>query len=78
MKTEINLQDAFLNVVRQQAQPVTVFLMNGFQMRGIVRGFDSFVVIFDVDGRQQRIYKHVMSTVVPQHKVEFYSRKEEK
>ncbi|WP_122789753.1 RNA chaperone Hfq [Intestinibacillus sp. Marseille-P6563] len=78
MKTEINLQDAFLNVVRQQAQPVTVFLMNGFQMRGIVRGFDSFVVIFDVDGRQQMIYKHAISTVVPQHKVEFYSRKEEK
>ena len=78
MKTEINLQDAFLNVVRQQAQPVTVFLMNGFQMRGIVRGFDSFVVIFEVDGRQQMIYKHAISTVVPQHKVEFYSRKEEK
>ena len=78
MKTEINLQDAFLNVVRQQAQPVTVFLMNGFQMRGIVRGFDSFVVIFDVDGRQQMIYKHAISTVVPQHKVEFYTRKEEK
>ena len=74
----IDLQDAFLNVVRQQAQPVTVFLMNGFQMRGIVRGFDSFVVIFDVDGRQQMIYKHAISTVVPQHKVEFYSRKEEK
>ncbi|MDR3766797.1 MAG: RNA chaperone Hfq [Butyricicoccus sp.] len=78
MKTEINLQDAFLNVVRQQAQPVTVFLMNGFQMRGIVRGFDSFVVIFDVDGRQQMIYKHAISTVVPQHKVEFYSRREDK
>ncbi len=78
MKTEINLQDAFLNVARQQAQPVTLFLMNGFQMRGIIRGFDSFVVVLDVDGRQQMIYKHAISTVVPQHKVEFYSRKEEK
>ncbi len=78
MKTEINLQDAFLNVVRQQAQPVTVFLMNGFQMRGIVRGFDSFVVIFEVEGKQQMIYKHAISTVVPQHKVEFYTRKDEK
>lgn len=78
MKTEINLQDAFLNVVRQQTQPVTVFLMNGFQMRGIVRGFDSFVVIFEVEGKQQMIYKHAISTVVPQHKVEFYTRKDEK
>ena len=78
MKTEINLQDAFLNVVRQQAQPVTVFLMNGFQMRGIIRGFDSFVVIFEVEGKQQMIYKHAISTVVPQHKVEFYTRKDEK
>ena len=47
MKQEMNLQDAFLNVARQQAQPVTLFLMNGFQMRGIIRGFDSFVVIMD-------------------------------
>lgn len=78
MKTEINLQDAFLNVVRQQGQPVTLFLMNGFQMRGIVRGFDSFVVIFEVEGKQQMIYKHAISTVVPQHKVEFYARKDEK
>lgn len=77
MKTEINLQDAFLNVIRQQAQPVTIFLMNGFQMRGIVRGFDNFVVILDVEGRQQMIYKHAISTVVPQHRVDFYSRKDE-
>ena len=76
MTTEMNLQDAFLNVVRQQEQPVTVFLMNGFQMRGIVRGFDNFVVIFDVEGRQQMIYKHAISTVVPQRRVDFYTRKE--
>lgn len=71
MKQEMNLQDAFLNVARQQAQPVTLFLMNGFQMRGIIRGFDSFVVILDVDGRQQMIYKHAISTVVPQHRIDF-------
>lgn len=78
MKTEINLQDAFLNVVRQQAQPVTIFLMNGFQMRGTVKGFDSFVVIFETEGKQQMIYKHAISTVVPQQKVEFYTKKDEK
>lgn len=78
MKQELNLQDAFLNVARQQAQPVTLFLMNGFQMRGIIRGFDSFVVILEVDGRQQMVYKHAISTVVPQHKIDFYTRHEDK
>ncbi len=78
MKSEINLQDAFLNVARQQAQPVTLFLMNGFQMRGVIRGFDSFVVVLDVDGRQQMIYKHAISTVVPQHRIDFYTRREDK
>lgn len=78
MKTDINLQDAFLNVIRQQAQPVTIFLMNGFQMRGVVRGFDSFIVILDVEGRQQMIYKHAISTVVPQHRVDFYGRRDDK
>ena len=53
MKNDINLQDAFLNVVRQQAQVITVILMNGYQMRGIIRGFDSFIVILESDGRQQ-------------------------
>lgn len=78
MKSEINLQDAFLNVARQQAQPVTLFLMNGFQMRGVIRGFDSFVVVLDADGRQQMIYKHAISTVVPQHHIDFYTRREDK
>ena len=78
MKTEINLQDSFLNVVRQQAQPVTVFLMNGFQMRGIVRGFDSFVVILESDGKQQMIYKHAISTLIPQHRVELHAPRGER
>ena len=55
MKNEINLQDGFLNVVRQQGILVTIFLTNGFQMRGTVRGFDSFVVIMDCDGYQKMI-----------------------
>lgn len=78
MRTEINLQDAFLNVVRQQAQTVTVFLVNGFQMRGVIRGFDSFIVILESEGRQQMVYKHAISTMIPQHKVEFYTRKDDK
>lgn len=60
-----NLQDLFLNDVRKERQLVTVFLMNGFQMKGVVTGFDSFVVCLVTEGRQQMIYKHAISTVVP-------------
>jgi len=52
-----NLQDIFLTKVRKQAVPVTVFLMNGFQLRGVITGFDSFSLVLDSDGRQQFIYK---------------------
>ena len=60
-----NLQDIFLTKVRKQAVPVTVFLMNGFQLRGSIMGFDSFTLVLDSDGRQQFIYKHAVSTIVP-------------
>lgn len=78
MKTEINLQDTFLNQVRQQGQTVTVILTNGFQMRGAIYGFDSYVVILHSDNRQQMVYKHAISTIIPQQRVEFYSRREDK
>ena len=78
MKNDINLQDAFLNVVRQQAQVITVILMNGYQMRGIIRGFDSFIVILESDGRQQIVYKHAISTMIPSQRVKFYTRREER
>lgn len=76
MKNEINLQDGFLNVVRQQSQPVTIFLTNGFQMRGLVRGFDSFVVLLESEGIQKMIYKHAISTIVPQNRIELYQKRE--
>ncbi len=60
-----NLQDLFLNQARRERMLVTLFLMNGFQLRGVIRGFDAFVVIVDSDGKQQMIYKHAISTVVP-------------
>ena len=65
MQKTQNLQDLFLNQTRKDRQSVTLFLMNGFQMRGIVRGFDSFTVVLDSDGRQQLIYKHAISTLAP-------------
>lgn len=65
MQKTQNLQDAFLNYIRREKIPVTLFLMNGFQLRGVVRSFDSFVVLIDADGQQQMIYKHAISTVAP-------------
>ena len=65
MQTKANLQDLFLLRARQERTPVTMFLMNGFQMRGVITGFDAFVVILDSDGRQQVIYKHAISTIAP-------------
>ena len=60
-----NLQDAILNEVRRERIPLTLFLMNGFQLRGIITGFDSFVVVLVSDGKQQMIYKHAISTLAP-------------
>ena len=60
-----NLQDLMLNEVRKEHTPVTMFLMNGFQMKGIVTGFDNFVVVLSSEGKQQMIYKHAISTLAP-------------
>ena len=65
MAEPINLQEAILREVRAERTPVTLFLMNGFQLRGIITGFDSFVVVLVSDGKQQMIYKHAISTLAP-------------
>ena len=65
MHTANTLQDQFLSAVRKDRCPVTVFLMNGFQLRGTVTGFDSYAVIVQSEGRQNMIYKHAISTIVP-------------
>jgi host factor-I protein len=61
----LNLQDSFLNQVRKENIPVIIYLANGFQLRGAVRGFDSFTVILENDGKQQLVYKHAISTITP-------------
>ena len=71
MQKTQNLQDIFLNQARRERMNLTVFLMNGFQLRGIVRGFDSFTVVIDTDGKQQLIYKHAISTIVPPRPIDF-------
>jgi len=65
MNEAMNLQDAVLREVRRDKVPVTLFLMNGFQLRGTITGFDSFVVVLVTDGKQQMIYKHAISTLAP-------------
>ncbi|WP_177503902.1 RNA chaperone Hfq [Anaerosinus sp.] len=61
----INLQDSFLNQVRKENVAVIIYLMNGFQLRGLVKGFDNFTVIIENDGKQQLVYKHAISTITP-------------
>ena len=70
MQKAQNLQDLFLNQARRERSQITMFLMNGFQLHGIVRGFDSFTVVLESDGKQQLIYKHAISTLVPTHSVD--------
>ncbi|MDX9872334.1 MAG: RNA chaperone Hfq [Clostridia bacterium] len=65
MKQLINLQDSFLNQVRKENVPVTIYLVNGFQLKGNVKGFDNFTVVLDFDGKQQLVYKHAISTISP-------------
>ena len=65
MNEAMNFQDAILREVRRDKVPVTLFLMNGFQLRGTITGFDSFVVVLVTDGKQQMIYKHAISTLAP-------------
>ena len=65
MNEAINLQDAILKEVRRDRVPVTLFLMNGFQLRGVITGYDSFVVVLVTDGRQQMIDKHAISALAP-------------
>ena len=76
MQKKINLQDLFLLHARQDRVPVTLFLMNGFQMRGTITGYDPFVVVLDSDGRQQVIYKHAISTIAPIRPVELRENEE--
>ncbi|MFX3674017.1 MAG: RNA chaperone Hfq [Paenisporosarcina sp.] len=61
----INIQDTFLNQLRKNSVFVTVFLLNGFQLKGLIKSYDNFTVLMECDGKQQLIYKHAISTFVP-------------
>ena len=64
-KNQLNMQDAFLNQIRREKIPVTIYLVNGFQIKGLIKGFDNFTAIVEQEGRQQMVYKHAISTVMP-------------
>ncbi len=70
MKTSVNIQDQFLNQLRKEGTYVTVFLLNGFQIRGQIKGFDNFTVLFESEGKQQLVFKHAISTFAPQRNVQ--------
>ncbi len=65
MKNNQKLQDVFLNEVRKNKIQITIFLVSGFQLKGYVNGFDPYVIMIDSEGKQQMIYKHAISTIVP-------------
>ncbi|MDX5981967.1 RNA chaperone Hfq [Exiguobacterium profundum] len=72
MKASYNIQDHFLNQLRKEMVPTTVFLVSGFQIRGVIKSFDNFTVIVESEGRQQLIYKHAISTFSPARNVTLY------
>jgi len=72
-----NLQDVFLNNVRKSKSPVTVFLVNGVKLQGIITWFDNFCVLLRRDGHSQLVYKHAISTVMPVSPISLYDEKEE-
>ena len=65
MSKQPNLQDLFLNQARKDSTLCTVYLVNGFQIRGLIRGFDNFTVALESDGKQMLVYKHAISTITP-------------
>lgn len=69
MAQGVNIQDHYLNQLRKDRMAVTVFLTNGFQLRGVVKAFDNFTVLIDSEGKQQLIYKHAISTFSPKENV---------
>ena len=72
---KLNIQDNFLNAARKENVPITIHLVNGFQLKGNIRSFDQFTIIIDSMGKQQLIYKHAVSTITPAKTVKFNAEK---
>ncbi len=76
-KSQVNLQDIFLNQMRKEKIPVTMYLVNGARLTGTIKGFDNFVILLKQDN-QQLVYKHAISTIIPDKPVEFLEALEAK
>ena len=64
-KSQVNLQDNFLNIARKEEMMLTVFLINGYQIKGTVKRFDNFTILINVENKQQLVYKHAISAIIP-------------
>lgn len=71
-----NLQDAFLNQVRKEKNSVTVFLINGVKLQGVITWFDNFCLLLRRDGQSQLVYKHAISTIMPSQNISLYDGEE--
>lgn len=74
MKSAMNLQDVFFNKVRKENIPITIFLLNGYQLKGQVKGFDNYTIVLDIEGKQNLIYKHAISTIMPSKTINFMNK----
>jgi host factor-I protein len=72
-----NLQDTFLNYVRKNKTPLTIFLVNGVKLQGVVTWFDNFCVLLRRDGHSQLVYKHAISTVMPGNPIQLFEPADE-
>lgn len=77
MRQLVNIQDQFLNQLRKENVYVTVILLNGFQLKGFVKGFDNFTVLVESDGKQQLIFKHAISTFSPHRRISLQNESQE-
>jgi len=73
MANSTNVQDTYLNKLRKEKIPLTVFLLNGFQLRGVIKSFDNFTVLIETEGKQQLIFKHAISTFAPSKNIDLES-----
>ena len=76
-KSQVNLQDVFLNQMRKEKIPVTMYLVNGARITGTIKGFDNFVILMKQEN-QQLVYKHAISTIIPEKPVDLLENPEQK
>ncbi|NLX61340.1 MAG: RNA chaperone Hfq [Tissierellia bacterium] len=77
MKKNMNMQDLFLNKIRKENNEVTIYLINGYQIKGYIKGFDNYVLIIENNDKQQMVYKHAISTITPNKQIKLINKNEE-